>query len=360
MKLVSLKLNNYRNFIRLNWQPGDRFNVLVGDNGQGKTNLLEALAYLSTLKSFRKAASEDIVQDGCVQAELYAEVKEEWLDVLAIRHVSVCRPGEGRRKVEVNGKRPPSSRVFQSGMPIVIFHPETPAMMVSADLRRHWLDDVLAKIDGVHAANVHDYEHALRSRNRLLKQGASRASIEAFNPILIQLSELIRKARIYLIESLEPLTQSALDTIMGDAVRLNLRYRFAHDDRTMSEAMMSSFEHDRQRGYTTVGCHHDDLETRLVERKTKHYISQGQARSVVLSLKLAELDLVGSSLGRQPIFLLDDVSSELDAKRTQRFFHLLSEKRCQVFLTTTRHEWIALDEHRKDWKIKNGSISAIG
>jgi len=360
IRLESLSVSGFRNLAAFTFEPGPRFNVIFGDNGAGKSNLLEAVTYIATLASFRDAKKEDVVALEAPRAFLRARVTGRPL----AREYKISLDREASRVVTVDGKRPSSLGSYYESIQLVLFHPGHVDLMAGApEARRAFLDRVLEQVDAGYARSVADYGKALRSRNRLLKQEQLDArSVRAYDPILAELGARIGQARANLVAELKPLTEGFFAEITERALPLQMTYAARHrpDEQVLREALAQSFEKDRARGFTGVGPHGDDLRVGVERSLVKHLASQGQHRALVLSLKVSELFVLARRTGRMPLFVLDDVSSELDRSRNLRFFRLLSRLGAQVFLSTTHREFILLDSHepdvRADFQMVRGAL----
>ncbi len=363
IRLESLTLSGFRNLAAFTFAPGPRFNVLFGDNGAGKSSLLEAVTYIATLSSFRDAKKEDIVALGAQRAQLKARVSGRPMS----REYKITLDRTAARTVSVDGKRPSSLGSYYESIQLVLFHPGHVDLMAgSPEPRRAFLDRVLEQVDPHYARTVADYEKALRSRNRLLKQEQMDArSIRAYDPMLAELGARIGTARAKLVTELKPLTEGFFAEITEHALPLQMTYAARHrpDEQVLREALAESFEKDRARGFTGVGPHGDDLRVGVEKSLVKHLASQGQHRALVLSLKVSELFVLSRRTGRMPLFVLDDVSSELDRSRNMRFFRLLSRLGAQVFLSTTHREFILIDnqgpDFRVDFQLERGEIKRV-
>lgn len=363
IRLESLTLAGFRNLSSLTFEPGPRFNVIFGDNGAGKSNLLEAITYLATLASFRDAKKEDMVALSEPRAMLRAKISGRPLS----REYRILLEREKARTVSVDGKRPTSLGSYYESIQLVLFHPgDVDLMSGSPEKRRAFLDRVLEQVDANYARMVADYEKALRSRNRLLKlEQPDVRSIRAYDPILAELGARIGQARQNLVTELKPMTESFFAEITERALPLSMEYAARHrpDEQVLREALAQSFEKDRARGFTGVGPHGDDLRVGVEKSLVKHLASQGQHRALVLSMKVSELFVLSRRTGRMPLLVLDDVSSELDRSRNLRFFSLLSRLGAQVFLSTTHREFILLDNDepnvRVDFQMERGELKRV-
>jgi DNA replication and repair protein RecF len=212
--------------------------------------------------------------------------------------------------------------------------------------------------DNAHAR----YTKALRSRNRLLKgESLDPRSIRAFDDVLAIEGAFVGAARARAIEALAPKVVAAFEEIAGESRPLTVKYkpRVTPTEDAIRKALDVSFDKDCARGFTAEGPHGDDLVFDVRDVAARHHVSQGQHRAIVLALKVAELDVLTERIGRVPILLLDDVSSELDRARNRRFFSLLARLGGQVFLTTTHSEFILLEGNRVDFRVENGRITRV-
>lgn len=359
-RLEQLSLRDFRNLRAVDFTPGPRFNVLHGENGQGKSNLLEAIDYVGRLRSFRGARNEELIcRDGtqeAAQADLTAVFAQHPLP--RVHRIRLRRVGG--RLVAVDGKRPRSRAAYHTGQQLVLFHAGD--MQLSAggpEQRRGFLDHMLIQFDAGYGAALVSYERALRSRNRLLKADRpDRRAIQAYDRLLGADGASVGRARAQLVRDLAPRVEDLYEQITGTRMPLQLIYqpRVEPEPERILRALADALPKDLARGFTADGPHADDLGIHLAKTPARRFASQGQHRAIVLALKIAELQDLAHRVGRVPILLLDDVSSELDRSRNRLLFELLSRLGGQVFLTTTHPEFILLQEHRRDFSIQAGVV----
>ena len=334
--MTVLRAHGFRNLQSLGFEPGSHFNVIHGDNGAGKSNLLEALYYLGALKSFRGAKTDDLIALDSDNALL-----EATLDGGPAPHKLRIDIGRSqRRRLQLDGKRPRSTSSWHQTVRMVLFHPGDLILASgAADKRRAFLDRMLEQMDPIYGSTLASYEKALRSRNRLLKEERTdRPSVRAYDAILSKAGAVVGQARRRLIDDLAPRVVRAFSDVFAGDTPLGVSYLPRVEP-------------------TEDGPHGDDLELRLHQVGARHHGSQGQHRTIVLALKTAELELLSERTGRVPILLLDDVSSELDRSRNRRFFEVLSHAGGQVFLTTTHPEFILLEKDRVDFHVEDGRVT---
>jgi DNA replication and repair protein RecF len=359
LRLRRLTVEGFRNLESFTFVPGPRFNVLFGDNGAGKSSLLEAIAYTAALRSFRQARKEDLIGEGVVRSRLLAEYESTPLP----REVQVTLHRSEGRSVQLDGKRPRTLGSYYGELPCVVFHPaDTELMMAAPEARRAFLDRVLEQVDAGYARVVDDYSKALRSRNRVLKQPRpDPRAVRSYDALLASHGARIAAARIELATELKPLVESHFAEITEQALPLELSYVARHppEPDALARALAEHYERDVMRGTTSVGPHGDDLRASVKHTTAKSYASQGQHRALVLSLKVAEMSVLSRRKQMLPLLLLDDVSSELDRSKNRRFFELLARVGGQVFLTTTHREFILLDRDRTDFQLAKGTVQPL-
>lgn len=356
-------VRGFRNLARLDFTPGPRFNVIHGDNGAGKSNLLEALHYTAALRSFRGARADSLQQMGMDTCVIKARVAGERVP----RTYQIGLETGRARKLKLDEKRPRSIAAWHATIHVVLFHPGDLELATGTpDRRRAFLDRMLEQMDPAYGPSLKAYGKALRSRNRLLKQldggAGDTTAIRSYDPILAQHGEHIGRARAALVDELGPRAMHAFHEVAGMELPLEVHYRprVAPEAEVILQALHDSFRKDCARGFTADGPHGDDLSLEVRSVAAKHHASQGQQRAIVLALKVAELDELTRRTGKVPVLLLDDVSSELDRGRNRRLFEMLSRLGGQVFLTTTHPEFILLDEHRQDFRVEAGVVTPDG
>lgn len=336
MRLVELAVQDWRNLASARLETDGRFVLLHGDNAQGKTNLLEAVWLLATLKSFREARAARFVRSGCE----VARVQGRLTGPTGTRKL-VWERREGARRLELDGSVP--SRLGEWFAPIraVLFCPAHVGLVTGPPVdRRAFVDRAAFTVRPAHLGLVRDYGRALRHKAALLRTGrAGDAELDTWDAQLAQLGARLAARRAALVAELaEPFAEMHAAIAGGGAVRLRMVSGEDTDvDRLqarLAQRLAEVRSTERRQRRTLVGPQRDDLRIELDGRSARAYASQGQARSLVLALKLAELE-AARRRGDQPLFLLDDLTSELDAGRMARLVELLGEQRSQVWITTT-------------------------
>jgi DNA replication and repair protein RecF len=328
--------------------PGNRFNIIHGSNAQGKTNLLESIYLLGTMKSFRHARNAELVTWGCTTGVIHGEVEKEGVT----RHIALLIDREGKR-VRVDRKAVVRLSDFFGNLNVVVFSPEELAMTKGApETRRRYLDRAVFSGDQGYLALYHDYVKILKQRNSLLKCDDR--------------SGLIERRRLFLAE-IEPLVRAFYREIAGHAETAGIGYRphllveknLDSDLAGQLLSLMAKTAAEERRSCTTlVGPHRDDIEFLINDRVVKQHASQGQQRSYVLALKMAEIEYLQQKYSHPPVLLLDDISSELDRERNRNLMEFLKKREMQVFISTTGLENLALDgiDNYRTFLVNGGKV----
>jgi DNA replication and repair protein RecF len=360
-----LRAEGVRNLAPLELAPSERFNVFVGDNGQGKTNLLEAIYVVAALRSFRTARLAEVIAFGATQARIAARVMKHELE--RVYEVDVAA---GSRKVRLDGKAArPLARYF-GGFNVVVFTPEDLALpRGSPGERRRFLDRAVFNLRGDYLAIAQDYEKVLKQRNSVLRMASEGSMAPARLDTMLavydaQLAEhgiALANARAHFVDELRDELASAFVAIGRSEHRAGARY-VSRTAGTTPDEFVTALRDGRQKELATSatqhGPHRDDLAFELDGRDAGSFASQGQLRAIMLAWKTAELALLTRVLGDQPILLLDDVSSELDPSRNAYLFEHLAMLAGQCFITTTHEHHVLLARDRADYRIRNGQISS--
>lgn len=358
LRLRSLSVRNVRNLAHVDLAFGPRFNVISGDNGQGKTALLESIYLVLTSKSFRTNKLAEIVMHGTRVGSVRAVVAEGEEE----REQSVGLEG-ARRHVLLGGKRPPSLAAYATRSPVVVFHPSEMGLSSGPALRRRMLLDRLGLfVNQTHLDHLQRYATSMRSRQRILqKRGADAPELSAFERLMAEHGCSVARIRERAASQVAPEAARAFAQITKGVRQIAVRYRPGGpmDVPSLEQAIREVRERDRVRGAATIGPHRDDLGLDLDGHDARTDASQGEHRAITLALKAAELTSIEAARGVFPVLLLDDVSSELDVERTRHLFELLGETPGQVFLTTTRRELIETDRVPGTDRLDFGVVAGV-
>jgi len=341
VRLDSLQVQDFRNIERAELTLSPRATVLAGDNGQGKTNLLEAVYFLATLRPLRAHRLAELVRFGAPFAQV-----EAWADGPGGRRRLAVEVADGARQPYLDGKPIEHIDDYFQGLAAVCFSPDD-LLLVKAgpELRRRFLDRAAWSRWPAVLAEAREYLRALRARNAALRAG-SREVEESFRGPLLRAAARLLRRRHELLAELSPRLARAFAEISGPgAPPASLRYRPASGmplegseevlAARLGEVLALRLERDAEKGYTSAGPHMDDLTLALGDHGARTFASQGQQRALVLALKVAEIDNLTEVLGRPPLLLLDDVSSELDPAKNRYLLEYLARLPGQAILTTT-------------------------
>ena len=359
LRLVRLGIENVRNLHATAFEPGPHFTVLAGDNGQGKTSVLEAVYLACRGQSFRTSVMTEVMRHGAGQARLRAVLDED--DIQREQNV-ILEPG--KRRLEQDGKRPRSIAAYAVRTPVVVFHPgELVLTTGAASLRRALLDRVAFFRAPDHAQALSDYTQAQRERQRALQErGPQARDLDQWEELMVRHGGAVSDHRAEAEVELSRETGLAFEELAAKDLRVQAHYRRSAPVSTdeYREQLARSRVRDAHRGSSSVGPQRDEWELELGGSAARQFASQGQHRALVLAIKSAEIEVVARARGVQPLVLLDDVSSELDRDRTRALFTFLRRQRGQVLLTTTRPELVDLGDGgadlRVDFEVRAGAL----
>ena len=327
--ITEVRMRHFRCFESLDFHPGPERTCIVGQNAQGKTSILEAVCVLLRLQSPRTSSPSEMIMAGALGCALEGRVGDTRL---------ACRFAPGSRELVLDSKPQSRSDDYLSVARITWFaNSDLELVKGSGSFRRRFLDFLgVQSVPGYRKA-LRDYERTLRSRNALLKEGRPRREMTAFDPLLIEVGEFLVNARRAMLSSIAPLAQTACAGISGSADALSLVYVPGCAEPFAESLAASRGEEERLR-QTVRGPHRDDLEISLNGLKASAYASEGQQRSIVLALKIAQARHLEVLHERPPVLLLDDIFGELDTNRRNRLFANLPTG-AQTILTTTFLDW---------------------
>jgi DNA replication and repair protein RecF len=320
VQVEQLWLTDYRSYGELVLPLPAGLTALLGKNGQGKTNLLEAISWLATMSSFRGAPTEALVRHGAATAVVRAEIDEGGRRT----RVEAELTASGRNRVLVNGSRPPRARDLLGHLRVTVFTPDDLALVKGGPSeRRRLLDDALVALHVRHDRTRVDYERVLRHRNALLKQVGGRldataaATLDVWDAKLSDAGERLGAARAELVADVAPLLQDAYTTLAPATARVGVEYLAPWREKGLALALEEARREELRRAQTLTGPHRDDLVFEIDGLPARTHRSQGEQRSLALALRLAVHRHVEQATGSTPVLLLDDVFSELDGSRAR-------------------------------------------
>lgn len=353
--LARLRLRDFRNYSRLDVDFSAGFHLLLGDNAQGKTNILEAIYLIATLRSFRGVGGAQMVRHGQKGYFVGGKVVGQG------EHETKMYWSNQERSLSLDGRPIRKPTDYLGVLRTVVFCTEDLQLIKgAARTRRRFMDLLLSQTFPAYLPLLQRYTQALRSRNALLKQPVlDPVALEGFSRELIDAGKDLVRLRGDLIPKVSPLAQKAYRRISNDAEELRLEYH-PSVKRDFPVELAQSASRERAYRTTLIGPHRDDLRVLLNERSAAQFSSEGQKRTLAMAFKMAQAEYLTDVHGSPPILLIDDIMGELDLKRRSGFLPLLEQahqSRGQVFMTATEENWpreLARDLAR--WEVRAGTL----
>lgn len=361
MKINSISIENFRNIEKLDLDFDD-VNIIYGQNAQGKTNLIEAIYLFTGSKSFRGVKDRELIRFGCDFSKLKIDFESENRNQNAEIRI------DGKRTAYLNGIKKKSPSVLGEELKAVIFSPVHLSMVKDGPSeRRRFIDNALCQLKYNYRNVLKEYNRALSQRNMLLKDISKNSSLAdmlyIWDKNLAATGAKIIYQRNKYVEALLPFAKEVFDGLSGGREEIDLVLKGPFDYRKLSlkeieNKLLITFEKSRGSDFmnriTTAGPHRDDMEILINSKSARTYGSQGQQRSCVLALKLAEASLLKEMTQNEPLALLDDVMSELDITRQDYILNHI--KNWQVFITCCDADTVLRLKKGKTFHIENGGI----
>ena len=377
MKIKSLKLLYFRNYLSTNIEVHPSLNILVGNNANGKTNIIESIFCLALGKSYRTKSDSECIMFGETATAMSCIVNKNnrELDIM----LGINNKG---KSAKIAGIKKTKLTDFVGELNVVLFSPEDLQIVKgSPGLRREFMNREFYQFSRIYHKYYLMYQHLLKQRNSYLKDmrknpkdELSLAYLETLTSQLAKVALYITKERVSFVQDISKLTYKNMLNISNGQETLKIKYKSSvldalniseindesFTEENLTKVMMKKSFDDIMRGSTKIGPQHDDLEFYINDLDAKMYASQGQQRSIVLSLKLAEINYLKEKTGTYPVLLLDDVLSELDKNRQLKLLDAINEN-VQTFITTPSISDIKEDllKKAKVFKIEDGNISEI-
>ncbi len=341
MKLESVNLINFRNYENLKIEFDEKVNVFIGKNAQGKTNLLESIYFSCLGKSFKACKDKELINFEKDYSVISSKFKRKYRNVNVVIKLNKSQ----KKSVLINGVSIKKLGELIGEINVVFFSPqELRLVKESPEERRRFMDIDISQNSKRYLYQLSRYEKILANRNKLLKLSENiqvvKETIDIWDRALISSAKIIAFERDKFVKEITPYSQKAHKYISGGEENLSLKYCCGCNvkldekfEENFDKLLKKNLEKDFKLGYTSVGVHRDDIDIFLNGTEVKNYGSQGQQRTVALSLKLAELENMFNITGEYPILLLDDVFSELDSDRQKRLLKFVG--RTQTFITCT-------------------------
>ena len=335
MHITDIELRSFRNIAHAEISLQNGVNAVFGENGQGKTNLLESVFLLSGAKSFRRCKDSDLILSGEMGASVAAGFWSRGRD----QHIRLTVDEKGRH-ISLNKGTATKASAAAGALCCVVFSPEHLSLIKgSPDERRRFIDTALCQTGRSYLADLRMYTRLLNQKNNLLKDcyrfPSAQDLLSVYDRQLASAASSVTAARLSFIKELLPIFSDTVRRLSGSIDEVSFSYRSTlFEDEVSEEEALMRYESirgaDIKAGFCTAGPHRDDLEITIGGRSMKVYGSQGQQRTAVLALKLSEADYMKSATGEEPILLLDDVLSELDLKRQDDLLDRLSGRQSVI------------------------------
>lgn len=360
MYLRSITLKNFRTYNSESITFHKRFNLITGDNAQGKTNLLEAIYLLCNFKPFKQVSNEELITFGHKQARIKGEIEAD--NGLNEIHVALSEQG---KNVRVNGKVVYNMSKYSNRFSVVLYLPsDLNIVKGSPSARRQYIDSLISNLDLQHSRELRSYYKTLGQRNALLSRGSkiNADTMEVWDEKLAETGAKVTERRLRAIKKIGEVLRKIYDSTSGVSSDVEIVYRKSYRDidglqQSIKSALRDNLEKDKNRGHTSVGPHRDVISFYLNGKDTSSFASQGESKNLVLALKATEINIYSSMKEEKPVLLLDDITSELDRRRKNFLFNLLLSYTGQIFVTSTSEEEIPYTGERKIFRVENGKVT---
>lgn len=332
MYLKKLVLINFKNIAQAEITLSERLNCFVGDNGAGKTNVLDAVYYLSMSKSALTMTDGQSVRHG----EDFFVVEGTYAGDSGLSDTVNCSFLRRSGKVlKLNGKEYDRMADHVGRFPVVMVSPQDSVLITdAAEERRRYLNAFLSQLDRDYLASLMRYNAVLAERNRFLKSSSDEQMLQIYDMQLADHAARIYERRRDIIERMRPLVAEFYRQLSGDREQVEIEYRSELASASMGELLLASRERDIVNGFTTSGVHRDDMSLRIGGYPLRKYGSQGQQKSFLMSLKLAQYRILTEVCGERPLLLLDDLFDKLDTSRVENLLTLVAgDDFGQIFIT---------------------------
>jgi DNA replication and repair protein RecF len=364
MYIQELSLLNFKNFEHAEFKFSEGLNCFIGNNGAGKTNLMDAIHYLSFCKSFLNSVDAQNIrfeQDFFMIQGKYSRFDSD--------ETIYCGLKRNQKKIVKRNQKEYKKLSEHIGLiPLIVVTPsDTNLISGGSEDRRRFVDSVISQYDAVYLENLIRYNRALQQRNNLLKQFAGRNSfqsevLEVWDDQLVKYGQQIHSGRMIFIEKLQPVFQKYYELISGGKETVGLKLQSELTENQFDQLLKLSVGKDRMLQYTTSGIHKDDVDFELADYPIKKFGSQGQKKTYLVALKLAQFDFLKEISGLTPILLLDDIFDKLDKNRVEQIVKLVADDHFgQIFITDTNREHLdriiaGLEAKSLIYTISNGAV----
>lgn len=356
--IKNLQIDRLRNIQHSKLVFSSSYNLIYGQNGSGKTSLLEAIYILGHGKSFRGSRSQSLIQHGQDDFILYGEAL---LDDDATYHIGVEKT-LFRTKIKINGLRQENSSELASYFPIILVNPDSYDLVEEGpSIRRQFLDWGLFHVEQLFHEQWHTFNRCLKQRNAALKQGDREVTCRSWDALLIESGNQITEGRMQYLAALTPWFEKLLQ-FLNYPYEVQLQFFQGWDlDVSFTAALQQNFQRDCILGHTSIGPQRADILLKVNGKDAAEVLSRGQEKLLVAILRLAQGLLLKEKTGKQSIYLLDDLASELDHQRREQLYSLLDTFiKAQIFVTATENEFLPQNTvNGKMFHVEHGTIKVV-
>lgn len=339
MYLQHLKLTDFKNYCSADLHFSSKINCFIGNNGAGKTNLLDAIYYLSFCKSYFNAADQQNIRH---EREFFS-IHGSYGKNGNTDSVSCVQKRNQKKSFRFNKKEYDRLADHIGKIPLVMISPyDRDLINEGSEVRRKFIDGVIAQFDPVYLDELLKYNKAVLQRNSLLRQFSESGRfdsllIDILDQQMDQSAQIIFEKRKIFLEIFTPLFRKYYSLVSGEREQVDIKYDSSLNDQSLIGMLKQSLSKDRQLRFTSVGTHKDDLMLLINSYPLKKFGSQGQQKSFVIAIKLAQFDFTSTTMGYKPILLFDDIFDKLDDHRVEQIIGLVSHNSFgQVFITDTQ------------------------
>jgi DNA replication and repair protein RecF len=352
MSLAELRIENLRCIESAGLEFSAELNLIAGENGAGKTSILEAIFLLGRGRSFRTRSSERLIRYGQPKLVVYGRT-----DDLPAKQAGIEIAADGGTRARINGKNASSLLELSGVVPVQAIDPEIHKLVDQGpERRRRWLDWLVFHVEPSFGVHWSRYNRALKQRNAALKTGA--AVIDAWDKELISNGVAITEARQRSLARLRPRLEQTFERFGGLDVAVGFSGGWSAET-SFEEALRAHRERDRQRGTTTTGPHRADVTLRRSHRAARETLSRGQQKLTAVAMIVSQLQLLQDEQGMRAVLLLDDPAAELDERNLQRLFAELSSLRCQMIATSLTPETALFQAPKATFHVEQGRVNRL-
>lgn len=364
MVLKTLNITNFKNIGSANFEFSEKLNCFLGDNGMGKSNVLDAIYFMSFCRSFTGAQDSLLIR----RDETFSLLQAKYLRRGATEDLNISIGGGRQRKsVKRGGKEYPKLSEHIGAFPAVLISPADMDLVSGpGEVRRKFMDMVISQGDANYLDALIKYQNALDNRNKLLRSDIRDTTLfSAYETAMDMYGSVVTAGRRSFIEKLSEIHNRYYNAITSGSESTSIRLDTQLDktsDGSLTELLDARRERDRILGFTSAGPHRDDLEMTLDELPLRRTASQGQSKTFTIALRLAQYDFLQRSVNLKPLLLLDDIFDKLDSRRVENIINLVSEANFgQIFITDTNRKHLdeILLRHPADhtlWTVSNGEF----